>query len=164
MLMLRWISLNPNLGGWMGGGHFTPCWFYLNNSETVKRRSCQIWYSSLIPVSRYWAKLRLIFFRFPDFWDNSRTSDAIDMKLESVTTLDNKKETKSKKFDDDFLSEIMTSLSFFQFTANSEQSGSRIPDAYPVKRIFLLLVTFYLSKVENRIEKSLTQLLHYCFE
>ena len=62
------------------------------------------------------------------------------------------------------MSESLTSLSFFQFTANLEQSGSRIPDAYPVKRTFLLLVTFHLSKVENRIEKSLTQLLHYCFE
>ena len=41
---------------------------------------------------------------------NSRTSDDIDMKLESVTRLDKRKETKSKKFDDDFMSEIVTSL------------------------------------------------------
>ena len=62
------------------------------------------------------------------------------------------------------MSEIVTSLSFFQFTVNLEQSGNRIPDAYPVKLIFLLIVTFYLSKTENRIKKSLTQLSHYCFE
>ena len=28
------FNINPNLGG--GGGHFTPCWFSLNKSETVK--------------------------------------------------------------------------------------------------------------------------------
>ena len=77
------------------------------------------------------------------------------MKLGSVTKLDKRKETKSKKFDDDFISKIVTSLSFFQFTANFEQSGSRIPEAY------LFIVTSYLSKTENRIKKSLTQLSHY---
>ena len=55
------------------------------------------------------------------------------MKLGSVTKLDKRKETKSKKFDEDFISEIVTSLSFFQFTANLEQSRSRISDVYPVK-------------------------------
>ena len=34
MLMLRWISLNPNLGGW--GVILLPYWFSLNSSETVK--------------------------------------------------------------------------------------------------------------------------------
>ena len=53
------------------------------------------------------------------------------------------------------MSKIVTSLSFFQYTANLEQTGSRIPDAYPVKLIFLLTVTFYLSKTANRIKKSL---------
>ena len=56
------------------------------------------------------------------------------------------------------MSEIATPLSFLQFTINVKQSGSRIPDAYPVKTLFLLIVTFYLSKTENRIKKSLTQL------
>ena len=32
------------------------------------------------------------------------------------------------------------------------------------KVIFLLRVTFYLTKTENRTKKSLAQLLHYCFE
>ena len=69
-------------------------------------------------------------------YHNSRTSDDIDIKLGSVTKLHKRKETKSKKSDDDFMSEIVKSLSFFQFTTNLEQSGSRIPDAYLVKRIF----------------------------
>ena len=77
------------------------------------------------------------------------------MKLGLVTKLDKRKETKSKKFEDDFMSEIVTPLPFFQFTTNLEQSGSRIPGAYPVKLIFLLIVSFYLSKTENRIKKSL---------
>ena len=38
------------------------------------------------------------------------------MKLGSVTKLDKGKEKKSKKFDDDFMSEIVTSLSFFRFS------------------------------------------------
>ena len=29
---------------------------------------------------------------------------------------------------------------------------------------FSLAVTFYLTETENRTKKSLTQLLHYCFE
>ena len=78
------------------------------------------------------------------------------MKLGSVTKLDKRKDTRSKKIGDDFMPEIVTSLSFFQFMANMQQSGSRVPDAYPVKRIFSLIVIFYLPKTENRIKKSLT--------
>ena len=44
------------------------------------------------------------------------------------------------------MSKILTSLLSFQF---SEQSGSRIPDSQPVKLIFSLIVTFYLTKTEN---------------
>ena len=86
------------------------------------------------------------------------------MKLESVTKLDKRKETKSEKFDDDFMSKIVTSLSLFQFMANLEQSGGRILDAYPIKLLFSLTVTFYFSKTENKTKLSSTQLSHYCFE
>ena len=34
--------------------------------------------------------------------------------------------------------------------ANLEQSGSRIPDAWSVKLLFPLTVTFYTTKTENR--------------
>ena len=50
---------------------------------------------------------------------------------------------------------IVTSLSFFQFTANLEQSGSRIPDVESAKLMFSLKVTFYLTKTENRTKRSL---------
>ena len=56
------------------------------------------------------------------------------------------------------MSEIMTSLSFFQFMANLEQSEGRIPDAQSLKLLFSLIATFYLTKTENRTKKSLT---HY---
>ena len=78
------------------------------------------------------------------------------MKLGSVTKLEKRKDTRSKKIDDDFMPEIVTSLSIFQFMANMQQSGSWVPDAYPVKRIFSLIVIFYIPKTENRTKKSLT--------
>ena len=55
-------------------------------------------------------------------------------------------------------------MSFFSFMANFQQSRSRILDAYSVKLIFLLTVTFYLRKTENRTKNSLTQPSHYFFE
>ena len=52
----------------------------------------------------------------------------------------------------------MTSLSFFQFMANLEYSGSKNPHVWSVKLTFSLTVFFYLTKAENRTKKSLTQL------
>ena len=48
--------------------------------------------------------------------------------------------------------------------ANLELSGGRFPNAESVKLTFLLTIIFYLKKAENRIQKSLTQLLQCCFE
>ena len=48
------------------------------------------------------------------------------------------------------MSEILTSMSVFQFAANLKRSGNRIPDAHSVKLKFLLIITCYLSKTENR--------------
>ena len=59
---------------------------------------------------------------------------------------------------------IVTSLSFFRFLTNLELFGSRIPDAQSIKLTFLLIVTFYLTKTERKIKKSLTQLSHRYFE
>ena len=59
---------------------------------------------------------------------------------------------------------IVTSLSFFRFLTNFELFGSRIPDAQSIKLTFLLIVTFYLTKTERKIKKSLTQLSHRYFE
>ena len=43
---------------------------------------------------------------------------------------------------------------------NLELFGSQIPDALSVKFPFLLIVTFYLTKTENRTKKPQTQLSH----
>ena len=52
------------------------------------------------------------------------------MKLGQVTKLDKRNKITSKKFDDDVMScQKIVTLTFFLFTANLEQSGSRILDA-----------------------------------
>ena len=58
----------------------------------------------------------------------------------------------------------VTSLSFFQVTANLEQYRSQILDAESEKLMFSLIVTFDLTKTENRTKKHLTELSQYCFE
>ena len=86
------------------------------------------------------------------------------MKLGPVTNLDKRNKTTSKKKMMMSCWQIVTSLSFFQFMANLEQFKIWIPDAESVKVTFSLRVTFYLTKTENRIKKSLTHLSQYCFE
>ena len=86
------------------------------------------------------------------------------MKLGPVTKHDKRNKTTSKHFDDDVMSGIVTSLSFFGFLANLEQSGGRIPDRESAKALLSVIVTFCLTKTENRTKKYLTQLSHYCFE
>ena len=51
------------------------------------------------------------------------------MKLGPVTKLDKKNKTTSKKLDETSCRKTVASLPFFQFTANFEEYGSRIPDA-----------------------------------
>ena len=95
---------------------------------------------------------------------NSRTSDDIDMKLGPVTKLNKRNKTTSKNLMMTSFWEVATSLSFFGFLANLEQSGGLIPDTESAKVIFSVIVTFCLTKTENRTKKSLTQLSNYCFE
>ena len=88
---------------------------------------------------------------------NSRNSDDINMKFGPVTKLDKRNKTISKKKLTMMpYRKTVTSLSFFQFMANLDQSGNRIPDAQPVEVIFSSTVTFYLTKTENRTKISLT--------
>ena len=75
------------------------------------------------------------------------------MKLGPVTKLDKKNNTTSKTFGDDAMSENCDVIPIFQFMANLEQSGSRIPVAQSVKLKFSLTVAFYLTKTENRTKK-----------
>ena len=86
------------------------------------------------------------------------------MKLGPVTKIDKRNKTTSKSFDVTSCREIVTSLSFFGFLVNLEQSRDRIPDTESAKVMFLVTVIFCRTKTENRTEKPLTQLSHYCFE
>ena len=43
---------------------------------------------------------------------------------------------------------------FFQFMANLEQSGSRIPNAGSVTRTLPLIVAFHLTKTESRTKNA----------
>ena len=79
------------------------------------------------------------------------------MKLAPVTNFNKRNKTTSKNFDVDV-------MSFFGFLANLEHSGRQIPDTESAKVMFSIIVTFCLTKTENRTKKSLTQLSHYCFE
>ena len=163
------------------------CWFSLNNSQKIKAETllfCNIQYYFIRDIH---AKFNISNWAQPldigpksdvgisDFqisgqslikesFHNSRTSDDIDMKLEPVTKIDKRNKITSKNLTVTSCQQVLTSLLFFQFMATMEQSRSRILDAYSVKLTFSLEVTFYLTKTENRAEKSVTQLLHYCFE
>ena len=54
---------------------------------------------------------------------------------------------------------IVTSLSFFGFLANLEQSRDRIPDTESAEVMFSITVIFCLTKTENRT-KNLEQSPH----
>ena len=95
---------------------------------------------------------------------NSRTRHDIYMTFEQVTKLDKKNKATSKNLTMTSCQQIKTSLIFVLFLAILQPSGSRIPDAWSIKSTFPLIVTFYLTKPENRTKKSLTQISYYCFE
>ena len=84
------------------------------------------------------------------------------MNPRPVTKLDKRNKTTSKKLTMTSSGQIATSLSFFQFMANLEESEIWIPES--VKLTFSLIVIFCLTKTENRTKKSQTQLSHYYFE
>ena len=86
------------------------------------------------------------------------------MKLGPVTKLDKKNKKRQKQLTMTICQKIVTSLPFFKYAVNLEQSESRIPETESMKLIFSLILNFYFAKTENRSKKSLTQLSHYGFE
>ena len=87
------------------------------------------------------------------------------MKLGLVTKPDKRNKTKSKKTEDDVMSGNCDVIAIFpiysQFGAIRKPDSGRI--VYKTYRV-PLIVTFYLTKTENKTKISLTQLLHYCLE
>ena len=73
---------------------------------------------------------------------NSRTSDDIDIKLGSVTKIDRRNKKMSKKLTLTSCQQIVTSLLFFWFIADLEQSGSWTPDEQSIKLIFSKITTW----------------------
>ena len=59
---------------------------------------------------------------------------------------------------------IVTSLSFFQFLTNLDQSADQILDREIAKVMFSVIVAFCFTKTENITKKFLKKLSHYCFE
>ena len=85
------------------------------------------------------------------------------MKLGPETKLDKRNTATSKTFDNDVMlgnCNVSVFLIYGQFGA----IWKPIPEAWSVKLTFSLIVPFYLTKTENKIKKSLTQLSYYCFE
>ena len=89
---------------------------------------------------------------------NSRTSDDIGMKLRPVTKRTKRNKTTSKKMAG--MCEVIVIFPFYgQFEKIREPDSGHI-----VCETFSLIVTFYLTKTENRTKKSLTQLSCFCYE
>ena len=97
-------------------------------------------------------------------YHNSRTSDDTDMKLGPVTKLDMKSKAPSKKCDYNIMAENYDLIVIFplygQFGAIQKADSRRIV----YKTCISLIVTFYLTKTENRTKISLPQISHYCYE
>ena len=64
-----------------------------------------------------------------------------------------------KKIDIDVLSKNWDVIVIFGVLANLEQSRGWILDTDATKVMFSVIVTIFLTKTENKIKKSLTQLL-----
>ena len=77
------------------------------------------------------------------------------MKLGPLTKIGKKNRATPKNFDDDVnLGNCEVIVFFFQFMANLEQSGSRIPNAGSVTRTLPLIVAFHLTKTESRTKNA----------
>ena len=72
------------------------------------------------------------------------------MNLGPVTKLDKKNTATSKNLTMTSYRQIVTSLLFIRFMTNLEQFGIWVPYTWSVKLTFSLIVTFYLTKTENR--------------
>ena len=93
---------------------------------------------------------------------NSRTGDNIDMKLGPVTKLDNKNKIMLKKIDDDVMLANFEIIEIFPIYG---QFGAiRKPDSGCIVCKTYIFINNNLLSYKNWTKKSLTQLLHYCFE
>ena len=169
-LTLTWVGR-----GGEGRFYLPPSWFSFNNSKTVKAVTLEI-------CSIQWNSIRNIRAKFgihnspqsPGIGQNSdggisdfrisgqsftkenchnlRTCDDIDMKLGPVTKFDKRNKTTSKKLTMTSCQKIVMSLLFFWFLAKLEQSRYRIPDTESAKVMFLVIATFFLTKLKIELK------------
>ena len=123
----------------------------------------------MVPVSRYWVKLRRGYFRFPISGQSLIKKKSKNFTIPEPVMiwtwnldqyLNLTRETNLKKI---WRWRHVRKLWRHWFFANLEQFGGQIPDTESAKTMFLVMVTFCLIETENRTKKSLTQLSH-CFE
>ena len=81
------------------------------------------------------------------------------MKLGPVTKLDKRNKTTSNKLDDGVMSVNYDVIVIFPIYG---QAGFQTHKS--VKLTLSLLITFYLTKTENRTKKSLIHFSRHCFE
>ena len=87
------------------------------------------------PSLQILGKTQMVVFSISGFLVNllykkiSRTSDDNDVKLRTLTKLDERNKKASKKLVDDVVSVNYDVMVFSQFVDNLDQFGSRIPDA-----------------------------------
>ena len=118
----------------MEGDFYAPCWFSLNNSETVKVVTLAS--AGLQILGKFQTISGFLVNPFiNENCYNSRPSNDIDMKLEPVTKFDKRNKTTSKKFDDDVMPEncdvIVTFLIYGQFgTIRKPNSGRMACSTY----------------------------------
>ena len=79
------------------------------------------------------------------------------MKLRPLTYLDKNSTATSKKYDDDIMSANCGVVVFFTFLWSICTHWEARFLTHGLKIIFSLIVTFYLTKSENRTKKFLTQ-------
>ena len=130
-----------------GEQFYSPWWFSFNNSKgkAVILAFCsaafgKILFGTFAPNLVFLTRPSLQILGISEFrisrqslikgnCHNSRASDDIDMKLGTVTKIDKRNKTTLKKLTMTSFRKTVTSLPYFQFTANLEQSGGRITDA-----------------------------------
>ena len=85
------------------------------------------------------------------------------MTLGTVTKLDKRKTTTSKKFDDDVMSANCDAIVFFPIYSQLAAIRKLDSGCMVYKTYIFINSNFYLTKPENRTKKSLTQLSSCCF-
>ena len=96
---------------------------FVPNVVSLTSSSLQIYWQNLDGgISDFWISCKTL---IKGNCHNSRTSDDIDVKLGTVTKLNLTREAKKrpKKLTMKLCRKIVTSLTFFQFMANLEESG-----------------------------------------